>query len=337
MPTTTADTDTAVLDLPESARRALADGLRGRPDPADDIDAALLALYPLFAALPPAALGEIRDFGRYPDAPAALLLRGLPTDAELPPTPVDGGPARGKTTFVSEGVLLGLTQLIGEPAGYTTEKDGRLIHDIVPVDSGQRSQTNQSSSVFLNFHNDITYDDCGRYNVTNPDFLILVCVKASPDGRGATFYASARAAVAALDPRDAAALREPDFRMNAPGTYCREHADGRDVWSSPVPVLSGPADRPEIAASANGVRPLNARAEAAWRALQEVCQRDDVAFGTLLRPGDALLINNRKGLHARDPFHAAFDGRDRWLQRTYVRRSLWEQRHRSTGVRRIHH
>lgn len=328
--------NTARLVIAAQTRARLTEQLLQLPEPTLDIDQALLALYPVFASLPPAELGAIRDFGRYPDSPAAMLIQGLPVDPRLPETPRDGKPSKDKESFVSEHVLLGLTQLIGEPAGYTTEKDGQLIHDIIPVESGQRSQTNQSSSVFLNFHNDITYDDSGRYNVTNPDFLILVCVKASPDGLGLTSYAAARAVVAALPPEQVEVLRGASFRMNAPGTYCREHADGADVWSDPVPVISGPLEAPEIAASANGVEPIGRAAAEAWQALQAVCQQESISFSTLLQPGDALLINNRKGLHARQEFHAAFDGNDRWLQRTYVRRSLWEARHRSTGVRRIH-
>jgi L-asparagine oxygenase len=40
------------------------------------------------------------------------------------------------------------------------------------------------------------------------------------------------------------------------------------------------------------------------------------------RGRDLLVIHNRKCAHARSRFEAGFDGRDRWLQRVYVRRSL---------------
>lgn len=50
------------------------------------------------------------------------------------------------------------------------------------------------------------------------------------------------------------------------------------------------------------------------------------------------MINNRKGLHARSQFTARYDGRDRWLQRTYVRRDHWSIRYRATsGSRRVHY
>lgn len=324
------------LELDDEARDALLKRLIRQRNPALDLDGTLLALYRAFADLHDDVLGPIRDFGRYPDAPGAMLVRNLPVDPTLPATPADGRPSPEKSTFVSDCVALGLAQLIGEPVGYTTEKEGRLVHDIVPVPGGERSQTNQSSAVFLSFHNDTTYDDSGYYHRTNPDFLVLVCLRESGDGMGKTAYVDARWLRGRLDGAVVDALRRPEFLMNAPGTYCREHAGGAEVWSNPVPLIEGPVETPEIAAAANGVKPLTVGAAAAWHALQEVCQQDSVAFRTLLKPGEALLINNRKGLHAREPFNAEFAGSDRWLQRCYVRRSWWGLRHRATTERRVH-
>jgi len=42
-----------------------------------------------------------------------------------------------------------------------------------------------------------------------------------------------------------------------------------------------------------------------------------------LRPGDLLAINNTRCAHSRSSFPARFDGQDRWLQRVYVRHSIW--------------
>ena len=37
-----------------------------------------------------------------------------------------------------------------------------------------------------------------------------------------------------------------------------------------------------------------------------------------LKPGDLLLIDNRRVLHSRNAFQAHYDGYDRWLQRIYL-------------------
>jgi L-asparagine oxygenase len=321
--------------LADDTRAALGDALRPLPNPVLDIDRALTRLYVAFARLPLDQLQTLLDFGRHVDTPGVAVVRNLPVDPELPPTPVDGEPSVAKPTFVAESVLLGLSQLLGEPIGITTEKSGRLVHDVVPVSAGATTQTNQSSHVFLNFHNDIVYDAVGRYDVSNPDFLVLNCLRPDKRKEAVTYYADARDVSQELKPEVLETLRAPLFRLNAPGSYVRDVAGGAETLSEVVPVISGPAHAPEIAISANGVRGLTGEAEQALVELQRVC--NTVAHQVLLEPGTALLINNRKGLHARSQFFAQHDGQDRWLQRTYLRRSLWNIRYRGTaGARRVH-
>jgi L-asparagine oxygenase len=323
------------LELSDETRAALARELEPLANPCDDIDRSLAVLHAAFARLPVGQLQLILDFGRHADTPGVALVRNLPVDRDLPDTPVDGRPSPHKKTFVAESVLMGLSQLLGEPVGFTTEKSGQLIHDVVPVSDGAATQTNQSSEVFLNFHNDIVHDAVGRYDVSNPDFLVLNCLRRDAAGEALTYYADARDVSLELAPEVLETLRAPLFRLNAPGSYVRDVAGGAQVLSEPVPIISGPARCPEIAVSANGVRGLDPKAQDALVELQRACRA--VAHEVLLEPGTALLINNRKGLHARARFAARHDGKDRWLQRTYLRRSLWAIRYRGVpGDRRVH-
>nr|WP_262985327.1 TauD/TfdA family dioxygenase [Streptomyces sp. SDr-06] len=265
----------------------------------------------------------------------ALYIRNLPQDAHLPPTPRDGFPSRRKSTFISERTLLGLSGLLGEPVGFLTEKNGQVVHDIVPVKEGATTQTNQGSAVFLNFHNDIVHDRTGYYDIANPDFLVLICLRADRAQAATTYYADARDICRMVGPDANRVLRSPLFRMNAPGSYIRDVAGDEDVLSDPAPMIKGPVGFPEISSAANGVHALSPVAETALALLQTACRA--VAHEFRLRPGHALLINNRKGLHARSRFIGHYDGQDRWLQRTYVRRSQWQIRYRAVpGTRRIH-
>ncbi|MEW2402857.1 TauD/TfdA family dioxygenase [Streptomyces sp. NPDC046862] len=324
------------IALPDAVRDALGEQLLGLPDPNTDIDRSTARLLQIFATLPTDVLQQVLDFGRHIDTPGVSLVSNLPVDPDLPDTPSDGGPSTAKRSFVAEAVLLGLSGLLGEPMGVLTEKAGQLVHDVIPVEGGAMSQTNQGSSVFLNFHSDIMHDVIGRYDVANPDFLVLSCLRADHEGIAGTYYADARDVSRALDPEVLETLRSPLFRLNAPGSYVRDVAGGQDVLSEPVPMISGHAEYPEIAISANGVHPLTGGAREALDILQRVCR--EVAHSVQLRPGQALLINNRKGVHARSTFTARYDGKDRWLQRTYVRRSLWNVRYRVTqDNRRVHY
>ena len=324
------------LVLPDHETERLAEALSAVPSPMRETEPTLLVLYSVFAQLPRDILGRLLDFGRAATSPAAILLRGLPADANLPSTQNDGLPNRSKKTFISELCLLGITQLLGEPIGFLSDKDGRLVHDLVPVPGREGTLSNQGSTRFLVFHNDLYYDDIRRYHYLNPDFLVLIGLRADPDGLAYTYFADAKSICEHLNARDLELLRRPLYRMNAPHFHCLNFANGEDVLSEPMAVISGPSALPEIALASNGVRTLNRDAKSALGRLYSICSRPDVASRFLLQPGEALLINNRKGVHARSVFRPHYDGTDRWLQRAQARRSLWELRHRSVSGHRVY-
>jgi L-asparagine oxygenase len=304
------------------------------PSPYERFEDAMLAAHRALAGLPASLELEIARFARTPDSPGVLLVAGLPCDRELPATP-EGHAVTARSSFVGEGCLLGLSRMLGETIGFLSEKSGDLIHNVTPVAAGAYTQSNQGSKIFLNYHNDTVYDEDGHYHRYNPDFLILLCLRADRDGRALTYYVDARDVSAALAPDDRDLLRQPLYRMAAPSTYTRERAGGQRVWSRPYPVLSGPLDLPEISVAANGITAVTPEARTALEHLLAVFDDPAVHGCVALKPGDALLINNRKGLHARSVFEPTFDGRDRWLLRTYIRRNLWDMRHRTTDRSRV--
>jgi hypothetical protein len=98
-------------------------------------------------------------------------------------------------------------------------------------------------------------------------------------------------------------------------------------WSVPSPILSGPAAFPEICIDLLcGSRGLTDESTTVLGSLRKVCSRPDVVTRIALEPGEILVIDNRRGAHARTAFRASFDGSDRWLHRVYIRRSVWELR-----------
>ena len=62
-----------------------------------------------------------------------------------------------------------------------------------------------------------------------------------------------------------------------------------------------------------GIDPEAQRVVDAVRDTLERCQR-----AVVLEPGDLLVIDNNVAVHGRSRFAARFDGKDRWLQRTFV-------------------
>jgi L-asparagine oxygenase len=320
--------------LDEPTRGRLVELYGGVPSPYEDTEAALIGLMRAFGTLPDPLLAALFRFGRDPASPGALLFEGLPIDSDLPDTPTSGVVPRQGRSMTAEKSLLGLAAHIGTPVGYRTEKDGELVHHVVPMPGGEYTQSNRGSKVFLNFHNDSMYDASMVFNSHNPDFLLLLCLRSDPDQLAQTMYVDARAALEALPADAVACLREPRFRMAAPSNYTlliRGASGGEKVWSEPVPVIQGPEAYPEIYLAANGVQPLDDDAQRALAQLHAACERIGAARAVHLRPGQAMLINNRKGVHARTAFPARYDGRDRWLLRANIRTSLWSIRDRATA------
>jgi L-asparagine oxygenase len=322
-----------IFQLSPAQQNELRQAYAGVPSPYAEPYRALTGLFKAFGVLPAPLLHEVLQFGRDPSSPGCMLIDGLPIDEQLPDTPVAGTVPKERPSLDSEKSLLGLAQLVGTPVGYLTEKEGQLVHHVVPMQGGEYTQSNRGSKVFLTFHNDSMFDESMVFNSHNPDYLLLLCPRGDHAGEARTLYADARLVCAELPPTTRDLLRQPRFRMAAPSNYTlliHGAKDGEKVWSQPVPILSGPAHLPEIYIAANGVQALDPHADEALAALLQACQRVGERHSVRLAPGQAMLINNRKGVHARTVFEARYDGHDRWLLRANIRTSLWSIRDRAT-------
>src|SRR5205085_8469624 len=96
-----------VVSLADHDRDILGQALECLPSPYTDLETFLLDVWPLFVGLPRPALAATRALRNDPAAPGALLVRNLPVDSELPPTPNTGAAEGDRRTFVTEGCALG--------------------------------------------------------------------------------------------------------------------------------------------------------------------------------------------------------------------------------------
>lgn len=277
------------------------------------------------------SLAKILAFAVDPAMPGVMAIDNLPYDTTLVDTPEDGEPSKDQKQFIGEACVLGLAKLLGEPVGYLTEKGGNLIHNIIPVRGAETTQSNRSSKAFLNFHNDSVYDQRRDFHRFNPDFILLYCARPDLHGQAKTYYADAREIVARASKTSLAVLQSPLFLMAAPSNYTVLMNKGEKVWSDPMPILRGSTTYPEIVMGANGVQPTTPEAEKAHEELLGILKRPECLIEIALRKGQMLLINNRKGVHARSSFTPSFGPEERWLLRANVRRDIWSMRDRWTG------
>jgi L-asparagine oxygenase len=256
--------------------------------------------------LPPDVRRRIIEFRRRAPGGDVLLLRGLlPNHVAFPPTPEHSSlPVSDHAPRVVL-LLIGVMTLFGEPFTYDTLWDGRLVPNLVPVRSKEFTQTSQSSTGMLDWHVEDGYreDRC--------DHLGLICLRADPTA--ASKYAQAKDLQ--LSPELAATLRQPRFQLRPDPA----HVLPDNMPKRRIAVLTGPESAPEIVYDTHHIEPVDDSDDAAAAALRDLHERlNDVQIEHVMEPGDLMIFDNKRVVHARAPFTARFDGTDRWLMRVMV-------------------
>jgi len=277
----------------------------------------------LVKAMPLAVIQSIRRLLHGDTAHDVLLLRNVvPSAPELEPTPASLYPSpRHAGTRLRELVLLGVMGLLGEPFTFASLYGGRIVQDVVPVRGAEDEQTSGGSKAFLEWHVEDAFspDRC--------DYFGLLCL------RGEETVATRIAAVKnlLLGERHRAVLREDRFVIVPDIGHTLEGTGPRTL----TPVISGPELDPEICFDSVYMTPSDERDSDGREALDCVGAAIVRAGADhTLKPGDLLIVDNRRVVHARTPFDPRFDGTDRWLMRTMVCSSPLQHRRRG-GARAI--
>lgn len=297
-----------LLRLLGPERRAVAAILDELPRVAvHELDARLIAdARPAAELLPARLVDTVAALRDSPDEDH-LLVRRLPTDPHLPPTPADGHASGEKKTRRSEWLLVLLATLLGGPIGYSEEKDGLLVHDVCPIRGRELRQEN-SGSAYFEVHTE------NAFHPHRPDFVLLTCLRPDHLAVARTLVASVRDALPHLGARDVGLLERPLFRTRMPSSFAGP--DGTVVATRPLPVVATSARGLTLRVDAHNTVAVTDAAARALARFVDALERE--LHGWPLAPGDTLLVDNQRAVHARTAFAPRYDGRDRWLQRTYA-------------------
>jgi L-asparagine oxygenase len=259
----------------------------------------------------------------------AVVVRGFPLADGVEPTPAHWRDSDPCPTAVPDSYLVLLASLLGEPFGWSTLQEGRLLNDILPIARSELSQTGHSSAAPLQFHCEDAFHEL------RCDYLGLLCLR-NPDRVATTV---GRLDVAGLSPEDREVLSQPRFVIWPDDEHLRMSAAARDSAGWPqVPVLFGDRRAPYLRIDPPYMSSLpgDEPAEAALRRVSALlgARLEDV----VLFPGDVCLIDNYRAVHGRRPFLARYDGTDRWLRKVLVSKDLrrsraWRAHPRSRIVR----
>lgn len=190
-------------------------------------------------------------------------------------------------------VLLALAGAVGRAVTTGNGDPGVLVYDVTPSDGASGGLPGSRTRETFALHTD------GTGLLDPPHHVMLACV-AAPADSGYNVIAPLHdvlAAVRRLEGADAVeALREPRFVLSL--------ADAAGVrLPTAVPVVWGSAGqehiryRPRMASVVGGE--LTGRHRKALAALDQAVAAEVTPMTLLLRPDDALLIDNRRMLHGR--------------------------------------
>jgi L-asparagine oxygenase len=264
--------------------------------------------------LPGGVVALLSQFRRKSNQYGSMLIRNLPVDDKLPPTPQDGR-SKEKQTHISELTLMLVMSCLGDVIAYADEKEGRLVQDICPIPGKEAKQEN-GGSVLLEFH---TEDGFHPYK---PDFLGLLCLRSDHENIAATYTASIRRAIERLPGRMIELLFQPQFYLRLSSSFGA--SGGNQKTTDLLPVLTGDLRDPDMTMDFFLMEARNRAAKYALDALGDALK--EVAVDVRAVPGDLLIVDNKLAVHGRSSFTPRYDGRDRWLQRMFIVRDLRRSR-----------
>lgn len=277
-----------------------------------------------------------RDFSFHEAAPNIFIVADYPVDQEaLGDTPIHWSHRDGRSPALEyEMLLVLLGSLLGEPIGWSTQQDGYIVHDILPIRGHEQEQLGSGSETLLAWHTE------DAFHPWRGDYLGMLCLR-NPD-RVPTTVAWIDGVEIADDHRRV--LCQPRFTIRPDESHLpKNKSQERDV-SDPllreayeriermnttpekIALLTGDPRSPYVRLDPYFMDRLEDDPEA-QEALDVLCTAVDAALADLvLEPGDFCFIDNFRVVHGRKPFKARYDGRDRWLKRINVVRDMRKSR-----------
>ncbi len=246
----------------------------------------------------------IREFRHDPGDDGLLLIRNLLAgEASLPPTPTaPESVERSATKAAAMQVLIALQ--IGEIVAFRDEKSGALVQNVVPVRGREDAQSNAGSTL-LEMHTE------NAFHANRPDFVAFFCLRSDHENRAGLYVSSVRRAAALLPDSVKRLLAEPRFVTEPPPSF----GDVGCVTMAHA-VLDGDPEDPNVLVDFTSTHPLDGDARRAMTQLKNAF--NEVSRTLVLRAGELALVDNRLAIHGRTAFLPRYDGRDRWLHRTFI-------------------
>ncbi|WLQ32264.1 TauD/TfdA family dioxygenase [Streptomyces castrisilvae] len=269
-------------------------------------DEGFLADAPVLAHDLPSSVRRAANAARLDDRKHAFILSGNTIEPWLEPTPAFWHEADTEASGPYGFLLVLYAALLGDPIGWGTQQDGRVVTDVLPARGLEHSLVSASSERELGWHTEDAFSE------SRADHVGLFCLR----DRGDIPTTLSCADPASL-PRDIVrVLAQKRFVIHPDPSHSAAVGTGPD--RERVALLSGPGEAPVLRIDRDFTVADEDDPEAVRAMEALIAQLDANMYEVVLGAGDVCFIDNRNVVHGRRPFRAGFDGKDRWLKRVNV-------------------
>ena len=242
-----------------------------------------------------------------------LLIKTIPM-SETPETPNGNKYKIGETTILAK-VQAILVSAIGDMIAYEAEGNGHLFQDVVPLKSMETEQTSLGSNAELEIHTEQAFSNL------KPDILSLACLRGDPNAYTHIFPVAE--IIKNTTAEEQQILREPlwytgvdlSFKLNNTTKTGSSYFIEGDI-RGPMPIISGPENNPKLDFDQDLMRSPDPRAKEMIKKIINLYYQHKLRHN--LTPGEIILIDNNRAVHGRSAFSPKYDGKDRFLIRSFA-------------------
>jgi Taurine catabolism dioxygenase TauD, TfdA family len=264
--------------------------------------------------LPKKILKKLNEFKHTENHRGLFLISGLNIDQkQLGPTPEKVGCELDELSGLRESFMLVLlASFLGDPMGWSSQRDGALVNNILPLKSHKDEQLSTGSAVELDWHTEEAFHPC------RADYLALMCM------RNYDKIATMVASIADVTLPDD--IKKVLFAERFIFLTDKNFEGGPFDVSRPQAVLFGDATSPYMKIDPSFMHAIEGDTEAE-NALKFISNAiGNAMYDLVLEPGQVIFIDNYRVVHGRKPFIPKFDGNDRWLKRINITLDLRKSR-----------
>ena len=240
-----------------------------------------------------------------------LLIKGLENiDQNIPNTPINNKNKVGETTNLARLQAILLCS-ISDIIAYEAECYGNIFQDVVPIQNMEKDQTSLGSITELEIHTE------QAFSKLRPDLLSLACLRGDPDA--ITYILPVQSIIDNLSDSEVELLKQPLWKTGVDLSFKLNNHDfiEGDI-RGPMPILDDDYQsngRYKLVFDQDLMFGITEESNVLIKKIVDIYYQHRISHN--LKPGEIIIIDNRRAVHGRSPFFPKYDGNNRFLIRCF--------------------